>query len=220
MYLKLLSCIKIISIVFIFIIFVTPVIVPTKSMENTIMPNDMILFNNLSYNVSNSYINYINIPLFPDYLKPYVKIFDKHPKRGDIVSFVSDKLDKNGHNINYVKRCVALSGDIIYIKNKNLYIKPKKPFNKKFFNKKNIDKNGFYKAPFKKFIKLDKNNKEEENMNFNLHIVKNNSCFVLGDNRDYSYDSRFFGDINFNKINGKPIFIYYSNDITRIGKFI
>jgi signal peptidase I len=48
-------------------------------------------------------------------------------------------------------------------------------------------------------------------------VVKKDSLFVMGDNRDRSYDSRFFGFINENQIKGKVLYVYWAKDKSRIG---
>ncbi|MFQ6618106.1 MAG: signal peptidase I, partial [Fidelibacterota bacterium] len=83
--------------------------IPTGSMENTILIGDFILGNKFIYG--------IHIP-FTDYKIPGFK----KPKPGDIVIFKFPK-DKS---INYIKRCVAVEGQTVEIRNKVLYVDGKK----------------------------------------------------------------------------------------------
>jgi len=52
---------------------------------------------------------------------------------------------------------------------------------------------------------------------FNAVKVREGSLFVIGDNLDDSYDSRFFGLVTMDEIKAKPRFIYWSPDRSRIG---
>lgn len=53
--------------------------------------------------------------------------------------------------------------------------------------------------------------------NFGPVVVPPGHLFMLGDNRDNSYDSRFWGPVDRTAVIGKPLYIYFSNDIKRIG---
>jgi signal peptidase I len=52
---------------------------------------------------------------------------------------------------------------------------------------------------------------------FDAVKVPKGSLFVIGDNLDNSYDSRFFGSVTLDEVRGKPLFIYWSPNRSRIG---
>lgn len=114
------------------------------------------------------------------------------PKRGDIVVFKYPKDETK----EYVKRIVGVGGDIVEIRSKKLYI-----------NNELVDE------PYK--VCIDSNvftSEQNQRDNFKPFEVTNNHYFVLGDNRDNSNDSRFFGLINRDLIKGKVSSIYFSWD--------
>lgn len=91
---------------FIFEIFT----IPTSSMEKTLLPGDLILVNKLSYGTSLPFISY-KLPATSEI------------KRNDIVVFFYPLDDENIFEKSYyIKRCVALPGDTLTIKNKLVYI--------------------------------------------------------------------------------------------------
>lgn len=116
----------------------------------------------------------------------------KSPIRGDIAVFVYP----NDPRIDYIKRVVGLPGDTVEIRDKQLYI------------------NG---EPYKEdyVVHRDKNmmTKEEgARDNFGPTVVPGESYFVIGDNRDRSFDSRFWGFVSQDKIHGVARVIYWSWD--------
>ena len=125
---------------------------------------------------------------------------DRAPERGDIVIFPfpedTSKL--------FVKRVIGLPGERIQIKDKAVFIN-NRPLN---------DPWGSH---------LDKRSLPGDDAprdNYGPVSIPEGWIFVLGDNRDFSQDSRFWGFVEINEIKGKPLFIYWSDDWNRIGKQI
>ncbi len=129
-----------------------------------------------------------------DYIVANLKYFKKNElQRGDLVTLESP----NDPTKIFIKRIIALEGEKIEIKNRSVYI-----------NDVSIWEN--YRV----------SHAQEANPvrdNFGPVIVPHNHCFVLGDNRDNSMDSRNWGSVPLRNIKGKPLFIYWAKGITRIG---
>ncbi len=114
----------------------------------------------------------------------------KDPGRGDIVVFKFPKdPDKD-----YIKRVVGVAGDVIRIRNKKVYV------NDQFQKNPHImhTDTHIYPAQF------------QPRDNMGPITVPVDSIFVMGDNRDNSYDSRFWGFVNLKAVRGKAFIIYWS----------
>ena len=137
-----------------------------------------------------------------------IKILDfGDPKRGEIIVFVYPKDESK----DFIKRVIGVEGDTIEIKGKKLFIN-NQPF---------VDPYGHFKdnAIIPGHI--------QPRDNFGPVTVPEDSLFVMGDNRDRSADSRFWGFVRLNQVKGKAFLIYWSwggfmRDIKwrRIGKLI
>jgi len=169
--------------------------VPSGSMLPTIQIGDHIFVNKLAYAVH-----------LPGIGKPIAKTGDL--KRGDVVVFVSP-IDPN---TDLIKRVVAVQGDTVSIRNKELFVNGEKvPDQHAYFSDSTILPNG-----------------PRDNMA--PKQVPEGKFFVMGDNRDRSYDSRFWNFANISDIKGKATFVYWSRDVSqgwfamprfeRFGKFI
>jgi signal peptidase I len=114
----------------------------------------------------------------------------KHPQRGDIVVFkfpIEPEKD-------FIKRVVGVAGDVIEGHNKTIYV-----------NGKPLVENYTIKTDPHIFPAGT-----QARDNFGPITVPENSLFVMGDNRDQSFDSRFWGFVDLRMVSGKAFMIYWS----------
>jgi len=177
--------------------------IPTGSMENTLLVGDFLLVNKFVYGARTP--NWVGIPGtsagfdLPDFSFP--AIIEPHPY--DIVVF---KYPKDPH-LDYIKRCVAVGGEVVESKNKRVYVNGH-PFHappKLKFIDRNIY-NRLYKDP--EFFRPRYGNRD----NFGPIVVPQNHYFVMGDNRDNSLDSRYWGFVPPENVVGRPLIVYLSWD--------
>lgn len=208
-------------------------VIPSGSMKNTLLPGDALFAEKFAYGIPIPHIPWLEIPILPDFRGDGHLIDGPRPKRGDIVIFrwpVNPKM-------HFVKRCVAVGGDELMVRNKHLLLRIQNntkdtiKFAKKM-GAKLVTVNGqiWAEDPYmKKYpgIHHDPNvNFPEEVVNYGPIIVPKDSFFMMGDNRDHSNDSRFWGPVKYKYIVGKPWFIYMSWDShftirwNRVGKTI
>jgi signal peptidase I len=157
--------------------------IPTGSMEPTLLIGDFLLVNKLIY----------SDPQFP--LERAI-LPRRDIRRHDIVVFkYPQDLTKD-----YVKRVIALEGEKIEIKDKQVYINDQPiPESYKVHSDSQIfTKNGYYHYD------------DTIRDNFGPVVVPPGHLFVMGDNRDNSQDSRYWGFLPLSYIRGKPWIIYFS----------
>jgi signal peptidase I len=196
-------------------------VIPSGSMKNSLLVGDMLFVKKFAYGIPTPTIPWLEVRVLPDFNGNGHLIEGDKPQRGDIVVFRYPHDDA----VHYVKRCVATGGDILFLKDKDLYIHPK-------------DGNGYVKERFKNYETLEidgklfvKNPYEKEHdgihhddaitrensghiqlFDFPPIIVPDGEFFMMGDNRDHSNDSRFWGTVPYRYIVGTPWFIYFSWD--------
>lgn len=208
------SIVLIVSLVLVFrSVFFEPFRIPSGSMIPTLMIGDFILVNKFSYGFK---VPFSDVSLF-DFNSDPIYLFGKsNPKRGDVVVF---KFPKDP-SINYIKRVVGLPGDEIEIRSKVVYVNGKplemkeipgkeimddmddkfKGYNLKFFNIKTGDHEHVIQQDEDNYYKTD----------FEKRKIPEGMFFVMGDNRDFSYDSRFWGFVPHKLIKGKALFVWFS----------
>jgi signal peptidase I len=135
----------------------------------------------------NKFIYGVKIPYFR---KTIIPITD--PRRGDIIVFIYP----NDRSKDFIKRVIGIGGDKIEIKNKKIFIN----------GKEYTDKYGIYSDSVIYPAAMQPRD------NYGPVTVPQGSLFVMGDNRDESADSRFWGFVDLKDVEGKAFIIYWSWD--------
>lgn len=172
--------------------------VPTGSMQPTLKPGDFIFSSRTAYGFRIPYSSHsFDISL---------------PERGDLVVFTYP----NQPGINYVKRVIGLPGDRIQI------IKGKLLLNEQPFNYKKVSDHEGDNPNSELFEIYEEHlNEHQWKVIFQKHgdekdfgpiIVPPSDVFLLGDNRDASDDSRYWGTVSSSRIFGKVVFVWLSLD--------
>lgn len=184
-------------------IFLEAFRVPVASNYPTMIPNDRFLANKIAYKNSD-------------------------PQKGDLVVFTNPQDRRQ----NYIKRVVAVAGETVEIRNGEIYVNDQKlprhklpqstldniritikrdkiePLEGDVFEETNGD------AKYKIFLADHK-----PPADFAKITVPDHHCFVLGDNRNLSYDSRNFGPVLLATIKGRADYLYFpAKDWSRFGK--
>jgi signal peptidase I len=171
-------------------------IVPTPSMDTTVMVGDHLLVDKLSYAPPGS---------FARYLLPYTEV-----KRGDIIVF-RYPMDISQ---NYVKRVMGVPGDHLRLMNKVVYLNGKpltEPYAQHIFPNPDPYRDNFPTEPDGPVYDRAREMLAEHVQNGEL-VVPPDSYFAMGDNRDNSLDSRYWGFVPRENIIGKPLLIFWSYD--------
>ena len=171
-------------------------VIPTGSMEDTLLIGDHLLVDKLAY-----------APAGPvsKYVLPYRPV-----KRGDIIVFRFPVDIKQ----TFVKRCMGVPGDRIRIVNKQVYlngVKLNEPYK--------VHKTDYFDSYRDNFPGEPNVSVESGAIDMLTHHVVNgevvvppNYYFAMGDNRDSSLDSRYWGFVPRENIVGKPLIVYWSYD--------
>jgi signal peptidase I len=129
----------------------------------------------------------VRIPFLEDYVLEFSK-----PQHGDVVVFIFPE----DRSKDFIKRVVGVAGDTVEIRGKRVYI-----------NGKQVD------DPHAHFEGDDPQTAGLPSRDdYGPKTVPENHIFVMGDNRDRSYDSRFWGYVDLNEVRGKAFLIYWSWD--------
>ena len=135
----------------------------------------------------NKFIYGIKIPFTDEILIPVSR-----PKRGDIIVF-KYPLDESK---DFIKRVIGEPGDTVEVRGKQVYV-----------NHQALDEP--YAIHSDPMVYLQDSQPRD---NFGPVTVPQDSYFAMGDNRDHSMDSRYWGFVKLNKIKGRAFMIYWSWD--------
>lgn len=181
--------------------------IPSGSMEDTLLVGDHIIVSKFAYGLQipkSAEVNILglNVPFLETKLiRTWGDI-----KRGDVVVFRFP----GDRSKDYIKRVIGLPGDKVEMRDKVIYIN----------GEKLSDPHSIYKG---RLFGED----PEKTVNFGPYTVPDGFVFAMGDNRDRSYDSRYWGPVPIYDIKGRAIIIYWSWDkedhwvrFGRLGKII
>ncbi len=177
--------------------------IPTGSMERTLLIGDFLLVNKFTYGIRTP--DWIGIPFTNvGFTIPYFRLPGfTEPEAGDVIVFRYP----NNQRVNYIKRCVAVGGDTLQIVNKQLFVNgeavelpPEGQFTATRMWPPGVQMADIYPR--------GAGNKD----NYGPIVVPEGNYFMMGDNRDNSLDSRFWGFLPEELILGEAMIIYFSFD--------
>ena len=154
-------------------------------MKTTLLIGDHILVSKYAYgtHVPNE-IPFLNIKLFEDII-----FFPKTPERGDIIVFKYPKDEKR----DFIKRVIGIPGDLLEVRHQKVFI------------------NG---EPYEDLHARHTETPSESSLiprdDFGPVLVPDGHLFMMGDNRENSQDSRYWGFLDVKKVRGKALIIYWS----------
>jgi len=186
--------------------------IPSGSMIPTLLVGDHIFVNKFAYG--------LKIP-FSDFFtdRPIYVVDRDPPKRGDIIVFKFPKDEA----FYYIKRVIGVPGDKVRVRDKVVYVNDKPiervPLDKpdviasiegKQYDKTSLslfeETNSTTGEKYK--VLLDRNTYITES--YGEMSIPEDHLFVMGDNRDFSYDSRFWGLVPIKNVRGKALFVWLS----------
>ncbi|HTW92848.1 MAG TPA: signal peptidase I [bacterium] len=212
--------------------------VPTGSMLNTILIGDFMLVNKFVYGVKLPFTDKTIIPVsspkrgdiivfrFPvdtDDPQPperYARLFPRW------LPLLPLFWDSRAHFFtwyvprNFIKRCIAVAGDTVEYRNKELYVNGRlqaepyavhtdsrtlpgfEPTPPQADFQRAWEERGFYESDYSAYVRDQ----------FGPVVVPAGHVFAMGDNRDNSEDARFWGPLDLRYLRGKPLVIYFSSD--------
>lgn len=173
-------------------------VIPTGSMEDNLLVGDHLLVDKLAF-----------APPGPisKYLLPYTEV-----KRGDIIVFRYPVDIRQ----TFVKRVIGIPGDRIRVENKQVFRNGEKlnePYKVHKANYLDPYRDNFPSQPYHSLSDRALEMLERNVVNGEI-VVPPQSYFAMGDNRDNSLDSRYWGFVPRENIIGKPLIIYWSYDTT------
>ena len=161
--------------------------IPSGSMEDTLLEGDYVLGDKLTYG---SMVP-DRLPLFGFGLPSFRMPGFRSPESGDLVIFEFPEDPSK----DFIKRCVATSGQVVEMKDQQIF----------------VDGAIFLEPSGVKYTDRRRSRLSRRD-SWGPETVPEGHIFVIGDNRDNSYDSRSWGTVSVNKVKAHPLIIYFSWD--------
>jgi signal peptidase I len=174
--------------------------IPSPSMERTLMVGDVLFVNKFLYGAK--------LPLVDAHM-PAVR----DPRRGDIVVFMSPIEDSI-----LVKRLIGVPGDTIAMRHGALFrnserlAEPAAQSLEPDWQLDSLSRSGMRAMHIAQYVGPDPDAYFPDVHDWGPLVVPKDSLWMMGDNRDHSRDSRFWGFVPRNNVRGTPVIIYYSWD--------
>jgi signal peptidase I len=163
--------------------------IPTSSMENTLQIGDFLFVNKMVYGSE------IDVGIAGHQLVYHRFPAIREPRAGDVIVFrYPDDPSRD-----FIKRCVAVGGQTVELRDKVLYVDgqaQEEPF-------------VIHKDP--RVLPRETSPRD----NFGPFVVPQGQLFMMGDNRDNSQDSRFWGGLPRTLVKGQAMILYWSWDADR-----
>ncbi|HEY6967991.1 MAG TPA: signal peptidase I [Candidatus Angelobacter sp.] len=174
--------------------------IPSRSMENTLLVGDHLFVDRLT---AVSKTNYVG-PLMP-----YRPI-----RRGEIAVFISPETP----DLHLVKRIIGVPGDRIHLVHGDLYVngvKQMEPYVIRIFRNYDPYRDEFpSESPLGRDLKPGWPMTMQANLDHGDLVVPPHHYFAMGDSRENSRDSRYWGFVPEENIMGRPLFVYWSFNTT------
>lgn len=171
--------------------------IPTASMQRTLLVGDFLVVNKMVYGAQVPFTHF-RLPSFHD------------PRRGDVIVFKwpSDP------RVNFVKRVVGIPGDTLLMQN-GVLTRNGVALKETYVTHSSVDADMAAEEFRWQRDYLVKSARASETYwpsrnNWGPLVVPPHDFFVLGDNRDNSLDSRYWGFVPDSLVRGEPMFVYYS----------
>ncbi len=184
--------------------------IPTGSMENTLLVGDFLLVNKMVYGAEIPGTS-VKLPAIGP------------PERGDIVVFEPPPRARQAAHTNYVKRIVGLPEDTLQMvagvlyRNGSEVIEPYAKHSRPFEDPRSPQ------FDWQRAHLVENGRRAHEYRatrdNWGPISVPPENYFVMGDNRDNSEDSRYWGFVPIDAVKGRPLIIYFSYDRNKLAPF-
>lgn len=174
-------------------------VIPSGSMENTVLIGDHLIVSRIGFDAGIPFTPY-HVPLW------------RSPKRQEIIVFRAPLPDEG--NPDFIKRCIGLPGDRIKMVGEQVYINGA-PLNEPYVRPSPDGSSAFQHFP-PSDPAMDGRLRPEWAAELPQHVAQGElvvppgEYFMMGDNRDNSYDSRYWGFVPRDDIIGTPVIIYMS----------